>query len=222
MQRCFVRASFKGTNYHGWQIQPNEISVQQVIEDALSVLLQETISVTGAGRTDAGVHASCYIFHFDSEKLWADSAKLIYRLNRILPFDIAIQKIWNVPPDAHARFSAVSRTYKYYVSLVKNPFTDDTELYMSAAPSVDLMNEAAKMIFQYTDFTSFSRLHSDVKTNICIVQHAMWTSENNRLIFTIKADRFLRNMVRAIVGTLLKVGTGKLSLTDFRNIIEAK
>jgi tRNA pseudouridine38-40 synthase len=222
MHRYFVQLSFKGTQYHGWQIQPNAISVQEVIENAFSTLLQEKVEVTGAGRTDTGVHASFFVLHFEVEKEINDLQKMIFSLNSFLPPDIAIQKIWKVPAEAHARFSALSRTYKYYITSVKNPFTIETVYYFRGNPDMQKMNEAAQILFEYNDFTSFSRLHTDVKTNFCKILRAEWTREGDQLIFTIKADRFLRNMVRAIVGTLLEVGKGKISVADFRKIIEKK
>ena len=220
MHRYFAQLSFKGTSYHGWQIQPNAVSVQEVLEKAFSTILQEEISVVGAGRTDTGVHASFYVLHFDtSEEIW-DYQKLVFRLNSFLPPDIAIQKIWQVPAGVHARFSAVSRTYHYYITTEKNPFQTETAFYYHSKPDVGKMNEAAKILFEYDDFTSFSRLHTNVKTNLCKIYQAEWVIEDEILIFKIKADRFLRNMVRAIVGTLLEVGKGKLSVENFRNIIE--
>lgn len=222
MKRYFLQISYKGTNYHGWQIQPNAISVQEVVEKTLSTVLRETIEVVGAGRTDTGVHASFFVLHFDMEKDIREPENLLYKLNSLLPYDIACQKIWLVEPDLHARFSAVSRTYKYYISTQKNPFKTDTSFKYLLALNIDQMNEAARILAEYEDFTSFSRLHTDVKTNNCKILWAQWEVVNTQLIFTIKADRFLRNMVRAIVGTLLEVGKGKLSLSDFRKIIEAK
>jgi tRNA pseudouridine38-40 synthase len=222
MQRYFVQLSFKGTNYHGWQIQPNAHSLQGIIEEAFSTLLREESAVVGAGRTDTGVHASFFVMHFDSEKKGLNLQKLVFRLNRFLPSDIAIQKIWMVPPFAHARFSAISRAYKYYISREKNPFRIETSYTYTGFLDVEKMNRAASILFEFEDFTSFSRLHTDVKTNNCKIFQAFWKEENDQLIFTIKADRFLRNMVRAIVGTLLKVGKGKISENDFRKIIEQK
>jgi tRNA pseudouridine38-40 synthase len=222
MYRYFAQLSFKGTRYHGWQIQPHAVSVQETVEKALSTILREEISVVGAGRTDTGVHALFYILHFDvSEEIW-NPQKLVFRLNSFLPPDVAIQKIWSVPKELHARFSAVSRTYHYYITTEKNPFQTETAFYYHSKLDLDKMNEAAKILFEYDDFTSFSRLHTDVKTNLCKIFQAEWESEGKMLIFKIKADRFLRNMVRAIVGTLLEVGKGKLTLEDFRKIIEQK
>jgi tRNA pseudouridine38-40 synthase len=221
-QRYFIQLSYKGTNYHGWQIQPNAVSVQEVMEKALSTILREEISVVGAGRTDTGVHASFFVLHFDSEKSNFDQINLVYKLNRFLPPDIAVSKIFRVNREAHARFSAISRTYKYYISSEKNPFRIDTSYHYAVSLDVQKMNEAASILFDYEDFTSFSRLHTDVKTNNCKICHAEWSREGDQLIFTIKADRFLRNMVRAVVGTLLEVGRGKLSVKEFRQIIEMK
>lgn len=221
-QRYFLQLSFKGTNFHGWQIQPNAISVQETIEKALSVLLHEEISVTGAGRTDTGVHALFFILHFDSVNANLEEKTLVHKLNRFLHGDIAVQKVWKVGEGAHARFSAVSRTYKYFISTVKNPFQTETSFLYNGMLDVGKMNEAAKVLFEFEDFTSFSRLHTDVKTNLCQIYQAEWIFHENQLIFTIKANRFLRNMVRAIVGTLLEVGKGKLTVDGFRNIIEKK
>ena len=221
-QRYFIQCSYNGTNYHGWQIQPNAISVQEVLEDTLTTILREKISVVGAGRTDTGVHASFFILHFDSEISEIDSGKMVYKLNSFLPHDIAVQKIWKVDGEMHARFSALSRTYKYFISTKKNPFQTETTYKYLKPLDISKMNEAAKVLFDYEDFTSFSRLHSDVKTNNCKIYLAEWSQKNNQLVFTIKADRFLRNMVRAIVGTLMEVGQGKLSVDDFKKIIELK
>lgn len=220
-QRFFLQISYNGTHYHGWQYQPNAVSVQEFLEKALSTILREKISVVGAGRTDTGVHASFFVLHFESENENLDS-NLVYKLNSFLPNDIAIQKIWKVNADLHARFSAVSRTYKYFISTAKNPFNTQFSFQYTLPLDVDKMNEAAKVLFEYGDFTSFSRLHTDVKTNNCKIFRAEWSSDNNQLIFTIRADRFLRNMVRAIVGTLLEVGRGKISVSDFKKIIESK
>ena len=222
LQRYFLQISYKGANYHGWQVQPNAASVQEVMERVLSTLLHESINTVGAGRTDAGVHASFFMLHFDTEKADINSENFIYRLNSFLPNDVAVQQIKKVKNDAHARFSAVSRTYKYYLTTEKNPFTTETVYRCKQKPDMKMMNEAAKILFEYVDFTSFSRLHTNVKTNDCKIYQAEWVEEENMLIFKIKADRFLRNMVRAIVGTLLEVGKGKLSKDDFRRIIEKK
>ncbi len=221
-QRYFLQLSYKGTNYHGWQVQPNAVSVQEVMEKALSTLLREEISVTGAGRTDTGVHASFFVLHFNSENEDIKPVNLVYKLNSFLPCDIAVQRLWKVTPDAHARFGALSRTYEYIISTEKDPFT--TEISYKYTKDLDLgkMNKAACILFDFDDFTSFSRLHTDVKTNNCKIMQAEWKKQEGKLVFTIKADRFLRNMVRAIVGTLLEVGKGKMSVENFREVIKAK
>ncbi len=221
MKRYFIYLSYNGRNYCGWQIQPNGISVQQKLEKSLSILLQESISIVGAGRTDSGVHAACMIAHFDSEKNIGLS--LCKKLNGILPNDIAISKIVEVTPDAHARFDAISRTYKYYVTTKKDPFRENFAYRIPFSLDFELMNKAAETLFDYEDFTSFSKLHTDVKTNNCKIIYAQWTQESDSLwVFTIQANRFLRNMVRAIVGTLLEAGRGKITIEDFRKIIEQK
>lgn len=221
MQRYFVQLSYKGTNYHGWQVQPNALTVQELVEKAFSTVLREKIAVTGAGRTDTGVHASFFIFHFDSQDHEIDTEKLVYRLNGYLPPDIALQRIWKVPDDAHARFSAISRTYKYFIHSKKDPFKTDLSYFYTGTLDIDKMNAGAGILKDYRDFTSFSRLHTDVKTNLCRILYAQWEKEDDNLIFTIEADRFLRNMVRAITGTLLQIGRGMLSVEEFRGIIEA-
>ena len=219
--RFFIYFSYDGARYHGWQIQPNGISVQEVLGKALSTLLREPIEVTGAGRTDAGVNASMMVAHFDCQQT-TDNGQLAYRLNKLLPSDIAVQKIVPVTPDAHARFSATSRTYHYYIITAKTPF--EPYAYRFPQPlDFDKMNEAAQTLFDYTDFTSFSKLHTDVKTNNCRIMFAQWEQVSPiKWQFTITADRFLRNMVRAIVGTLLDVGRGVLTIEQFREIIEKK
>lgn len=222
MQRYFVRLSFKGTLYNGWQVQPNAPSVQEVIEKAFSTILREKISVVGAGRTDTGVHASFFVLHFDSSDENIDAENLVLRMNSFLPPDIALQKIWKVSPGLHARFSAVSRTYHYYITTEKNPFATETAFYYRGKLNVKKMNEAAGILHEYSDFTSFSRLHTDVKSNLCKVFFAEWVWEKDILVFKIKASRFLRNMVRAIIGTLLEVGKEKISPEDFRDIINKK
>lgn len=219
--RYFIYLSYDGARYHGWQIQPNGISVQEVLNKALSTLLREPIEVTGAGRTDAGVNASLMVAHFDCQQT-TDNGQLTYRLNKLLPPDIVIHKIQQVKDDAHARFSATSRTYHYYIVTEKSPF--EPYAYRFPQPlDFDKMNEAAKTLFDYIDFTSFSKLHTDVKTNNCHIITARWEQLSPiKWQFTITADRFLRNMVRAIVGTLLDVGRGVLTIEQFREIIEKK
>lgn len=220
--RYFLELAYDGTHYHGWQNQPNAISVQEVLEKSLTLLLSQPIKIVGAGRTDTGVHAKQMFAHFDCEQKINKS--FINRLNRFLPNDIAILDVFPVKENSHARFDAVSRQYKYYISLRKNPFHYPTAWQFSKMDlDIDLMNKAAKTLKIYTDFTSFSKLHTDVKTNNCKIFNAEWYYvEPNLLCFEIRADRFLRNMVRAIVGTLVEVGKNKISLEEFETIIENK
>jgi len=219
--RYFIQLAYKGTNFHGWQIQPDAISVQEVIEKALSTKLQDKIALTGAGRTDTGVHASFFIAHFDTNKTF-DFDKLLYGLNHLVGKDISIIKLYKVPEHSHARFDATSRTYQYRISLTKNPFLQETTSLFSKKLNIGLMNEACKFLFNYIDFTSFSKVHTDTKTNNCTITEAYWEQKEDLLVFTITADRFLRNMVRAIVGTLLEVGISKIKVSDFKLIIEAQ
>ncbi|MDX9725594.1 MAG: tRNA pseudouridine(38-40) synthase TruA [Bacteroidales bacterium] len=220
MTRYFIFISFKGTYYHGWQLQPNSISVQETLGEALSLILGEKIAVTGAGRTDAGVHARLFCAHFDSVKDdLAPGSNIIFRLNRFLPGDISVTEIRKVMPDAHARFSAISRTYEYNVSFEKDPFMEESSWHIHGMPDISLMNVAAGKLLLHDDFTSFCKLHSDNKNNKCVVYEAGWTASENMLIFKIKANRFLRNMVRAITGTLIDVGRGKITPDEFESII---
>ena len=221
--RYFIFISYKGTSYHGWQIQPNSVTVQKVLDEALSIVFSEKISTIGAGRTDAGVHAMIFCAHFDSISPDLSTIKnLIFRLNRYLPDDISVTSIKKVVPDANARYSAISRTYKYYISRIKDPFFDNSSWFLHGKIDVAAMNEACRLLLNHSDFTSFSKLHSNTKTNICKIYSAMWEEEDNRLVFTVKADRFLRNMVRAIVGTMVEIGFGKMNLNEFDEIILAK
>lgn len=223
VQRYFVELSYKGTNYCGWQIQPNANTVQAELEKALSTLLRTDISTTGAGRTDTGVHASFFVAHFDSvQKNLNWDQKFLISLNELLPKDIAVKEIVAVVPEAHARFSALSRTYEYRISRFKDPFSLDSSWLFKAPLDVDAMKEASSTLLYFSDFTSFSKLGSDVKTNNCKIFFALWESQQSQLVFTIRADRFLRNMVRAIVGTLIDVGRGKTSVEGFQRIIKAK
>ena len=220
--RYFIYLSYDGSNYHGWQIQPNATSVQQCLNEALSTLLRLRIEVTGAGRTDAGVHAHSMVAHFDINQE-VDSSWLTVKLNRLLPQDIAIQKIVKVKDEAHARFDAKSRTYHYWIYTKKNPFSRHYATRITYPLDFVKMNQAAAVLLEVSDFTSFSKLHTDTKTNICHVTHAQWTRINDDLWqFEITADRFLRNMVRAIVGTLVQVGRGLLTLDDFKRVIASK
>lgn len=223
MKRYFITFSYNGKNYVGWQIQPNGVSVQQVLRDALSTVLREPVEVVGAGRTDAGVHARKMVAHVDFSGKRFDSMRLVRNLNSLLPRDIAVHEIREVKPDAHARFSALSRTYKYYLTTEKDPFLHDFTYRVFFQPDIDTMNALCGVLKEYEDFTSFSRLHTDVKTNNCRISEAYWEQEDTtRFTFTITADRFLRNMVRAIVGTLLEAGRGRLDERGLRRIIEAK
>ena len=222
LNRYFIYLGYSGKNYCGWQVQPNGDTVQQQLENSLSTVLQKNIATTGAGRTDAGVHARLMVAHFDSEDPLVDLPFWAEKLNRLLPKDIAVYRIVPVIENAHARFDATSRTYKYYITTRKDPFNSDYVYKICNELNFDTMNQACTTLFEYVDFTSFSKLHTDVKTNNCKIMRAGWEKENNVWVFTIQADRFLRNMVRAIVGTLLEVGRGKLSVDEFRRIIEQK
>lgn len=221
-QRYFIELAYKGTHFHGWQVQPNAVSVQESLEKALSTILREPIAVTGAGRTDTGVHARYYVAHFNSEKETLDHPDFTHKLNSFLSKDLVIFSLTKVHPDAHARFDAVSRTYHYFLNLRKDPFALETSWHFHVQPNVELMNAASRILFDYTDFTSFSKLHTDVKTNNCKIYQAEWTQQGTNIVFTVKADRFLRNMVRALVGTIVEVGIGKIDLDEFRQIIEKK
>lgn len=220
--RYFIHLAYKGTNYHGWQIQPNAISVQEKLNHALSTILREEINIVGAGRTDTGVHASGFFAHFDLENTIEDFQKLVFKLNTFLPYDISVFNIFPVKPRAHARFDAISRTYKYYVTLKKDPFMREFSYYLYKDVDITKMNKACTLLFNYKDFTSFSKANTQTKTNLCDIYEAYWEKENpQKLVFTIKANRFLRNMVRAIVGTQIEVGQNKLSIEGFKNVIES-
>jgi tRNA pseudouridine38-40 synthase len=223
MFRYFIFLQFKGTDFHGWQKQPNAVTVQQILDEQLSVLFQEKIETTGAGRTDTGVHALDFAAHFDTScSLPVDRSQFLYKINCLLPKSIAVFDIKPVSADANARFDAISRTYKYFISISKDPFTSEFAYFYPWTLDLGKMNIACKKLFDYTDFTSFSKLHTDVKTNNCQIREATWTNSGNQLVFTITADRFLRNMVRAIVGTMIDVGKGKITPIDFCRIIEKK
>lgn len=219
--RYFLRLSYHGKEYHGWQRQPRAISVQQVIEDSLSTLLRTTTAIVGAGRTDSGVHASEMIAHMDVLGP-LDTKKLLYRLNAFMPKDIAIQNVFPVKDNAHARFDAISRSYIYKVVQEKDPFQTDFAYFVTADLDVNLMNIAAKKLLQYTDFECFSKSNTDVKTYNCKLKEAVWVRNGEVLEFRITADRFLRNMVRAIVGTLLEIGKGQKNISDLDAIIASK
>ena len=219
--RYFIALSYNGKAYHGWQIQPNAVTVQETIEDALSKLLNIKLGITGAGRTDTGVHASQMFAHFDVE-FEVDTEQLAYKLNSFLPKDIAIHSIFKVNTDAHSRFSATRRSYDYKIALQKNVFMYDYAYYMHQELNVERMNKAANVLLKYSDFQCFSKSNTDVKTYNCRIDYAQWRQDHNMLIFTISADRFLRNMVRAIVGTLVNIGLGKLEIEDMHRIIKSK
>lgn len=222
--RYFLKLSYNGAPFHGWQSQPNAVSVQQTVEESLSVILRHDTSIVGAGRTDTGVNARMMYAHFDAKKI-EDPKRFLLSLNRLCGPSIAIDDLIVVPADAHARFDATEREYKYFVTFRKSPFLSSFSWFAPNLLDVDAMNEAAAMLLEVKDFTSFAKLHSDTKTNICDVRRADWTPWDNAygvpgIVFTITADRFLRNMVRAVVGTLVDVGRGKLSLKDFQEIID--
>jgi tRNA pseudouridine38-40 synthase len=220
--RYFIFISYKGTSYHGWQVQPNSVTVQKILDNALSLILGEEISTTGAGRTDTGVHAAYFCAHFDSSSpLLSSDEGLIFKLNRFLPPDISIISVNKVRPDANARFSAISRTYKYFISRKKDPFAEGSSWYLYGDIDTAMMNDACKILEKNSDFKCFSKLHSNNKTNICRIYKAVWMAADNRIVFTIKADRFLRNMVRSIVGTMVEIGYGKMSLQEFEELIIA-
>ena len=228
--RFFITLSYDGARYHGWQIQPNGPSIQEKLQWALSTLLRDEIQVTGAGRTDAGVHASMMVAHFDFSGKWEEGSgdslncsQLAYKLNRLLPQDIAVQSVKPVSDDMHARFSAIARTYHYYIHTEKDPFLRTTSCELHYPLDFDKMNEAAALLLTYEDFGAFCKAHSDVKTTLCHVTVARWHQTSpSSWYFEITANRFLRNMVRAVVGTLIDVGRGRLLIDDFRKVIEGK
>lgn len=223
MSRYFIRLSYRGAPFHGWQIQPNAVSVQEEVEKALSTVFRAPVSIVGAGRTDTGVNARTMYAHFDYDGILPEKNRFLVSLNRLVGRDIAIHDIFPVADDAHARFDATERTYKYFVAFEKTPFFYPLSWYCPHGLDLDKMNEAAKLLIVTEDFTSFAKLHSDTKTNICKVKHAEWTMEGDSMaVFTISADRFLRNMVRAIVGTLVDVGRGKMTLNELKEVIEKK
>lgn len=243
MARYFITLSYDGTRYHGWQVQPNGVSVQEVLQDALSKLLRQQIDVTGAGRTDAGVHARMMVAHFDMEGTLpamttvasspAATAgdeyerlqlrQLVYKLNRLLPQDIAVQRIEAVAPEMHARYSATSRTYRYYIHTQKDPYLRQYSCMLHYQLDFGLMNEAAKVLMQYDDFAAFCKSHTDVKTTLCHVTRAEWVQTSpTQWYFVITANRFLRNMVRAVVGTLIEVGRHRMTVERLHQVIQGR
>ncbi len=219
--RYFLELSYDGTPYHGWQRQPNAVSIQEVLENALSIILRVKTEIVGAGRTDTGVHAKQIMAHFDyHDSLDYDDFR--YKLNSILPTQIAVQCLYKVRDDAHARFDAVSRSYEYYMHTQKDPFVSNRSYYFKKPLDVDLMNEAAKLLLNYTNFKCFSKSKTDVKTYNCTITEAIWERNEDHLVFKITANRFLRNMVRAIVGTLVEIGLQKLDVNDLIEIIKSE
>jgi tRNA pseudouridine38-40 synthase len=222
VKRYFIELSYNGGAYHGWQRQPNAISVQHVLEESLSKLLRENISILGAGRTDTGVHARQMFAHFDLTTVIENPKELVFLLNGFLPNDIAIKKIHRVISSAHARFDASERSYEYHIATVKDPFYAAFHHYLKNKPDIDLMNQATKILLAYEDFKCFSRSNTDVKTFLCNIKTAEWRIEGTSLVFYIRANRFLRNMVRAIVGTLLEIGFKKRAVEDMESIIKSR
>lgn len=218
--RYFIELSYNGKTYHGWQVQPNAITVQQVLQSSLSTLLKEDVVMVGAGRTDAGVHASQLFAHFDYDSELPDN--FVFRCNALLPQDISIRDIFKVKNEAHARFDALSRTYHYRISTVKNVFNYDYAYALQRSLDVNAMNEACEILLEYNDFQCFSKVNTDVKTYYCKLMKAQWTINGDELLFEIKADRFLRNMVRAIVGTLVNIGLGKMKVEQLHHILKSK
>lgn len=219
--RYFIELAYKGTNYHGWQYQPDANSVQETLNKALSLLLKTVIDIVGAGRTDTGVHAKQMFAHFDFENE-VDIPQLIHKLNSFLTKDIAILNILKVSDEAHARFDATKRTYEYHIHTIKDVFENEGSYQFQLPLDIDKMNEACEILFKHNDFECFSKVNTDVHTFNCVIFEANWKKNGNKLVFTISADRFLRNMVRAIVGTMINIGIGKISLADFEKIIDSK
>ena len=222
LTRYFIELSYNGSAYHGWQRQPNAISIQQVLEEALSRLARNKITLLGAGRTDTGVHALQMFAHFDVSHKIANTKELIFHLNGFLKDDIYVKGIRQVKPKANARFDATARYYEYHISTAKDPFHSQFHYYLKNQPDIDMMNEAAKSLLLHKDFKCFSRTNTDVKTFLCEIKKAVWKQEGSSLIFYISSNRFLRNMVRSIVGTLLEVGYKKRKVEDIDDLIRSK
>lgn len=219
--RYFIELSYDGSGYHGWQQQSNANTVQGVLTNCVSTYLRKEVKLTGCGRTDTGVHANQFFAHFDVDSA-IDESQASFNLNNMLPKDIAIQRIFEVADDLHARFSPLSRTYHYYIHQKKNPFIREHSYYFTGQLDLDKMNEGCQMLFEFKDFTSFSKVNTDTKTNDCEIMEARWELSSNGIVFIVKANRFLRNMVRALVGTMIDVGTEKMSVSDFGDVIESK
>ncbi len=220
--RYFLSLAYDGTNYHGWQIQPNAITVQAVLNDALSKITRESVNVVGCGRTDTGVHASFYVLHFDIHSIIENHDKFLYHLNAVLPADIAIYEISRVQNELHARFDAVARQYHYFFALNHHPFLNKFSKRLTQIPDVELLNKAAGIVLKNDDFSSFCKAHAANKTNICKIEISRWCIRDDFLIYEVKADRFLRNMVRALTGTMLEIGLGKRPLSELQQIFDAK
>jgi tRNA pseudouridine38-40 synthase len=223
--RYFLQIAYKGTNYHGWQLQPNATSVQDVFNKCLSLQLSEEIYCVGCGRTDTGVHAKKFFLHFDSENDLNQIPNFLHKLNVFLPKDIVVEKVFKAKPEAHARFSATERTYQYFINLKKDPFSLDYATFIHYKPDVEKMNEAAALLLHYEDFEAFSKVSEDQAHHRCNITFAKWElleKSEDKLIFKITANRFLRGMVRLVVGTLLQVGRGKITIEKFREILEGK
>jgi len=219
--RYFIEFAYRGTRYHGWQYQPNALSVQEVLTKAMNILFCDDFDLVAAGRTDAGVHASSMYAHFDTEQEF-NAAQMIQKLNSFLPEDITVYRFFDVSDQAHARFDAVSRSYEYHIHTFKNSFLKGLSWYHFRPLDIEKMNQAAKILLEYEDFECFSKAHTDVFSFDCTISNAHWEQKNDCLIFHITANRFLRNMVRAIVGTLIYVGSGKIAVEDVRKIIQSK
>ena len=222
MPRYFLKIAYDGSQFHGWQKQANAHSIQEEVENALGILLRDRIPVIGCGRTDTGVHAREFFLHFDIQENVKDVQNTIFRLNQILPKSIAVLELLLVTESAHARFDATGRVYRYFIVHEKSPFNQNYAAFYPKGLDISNMNKACSLLVKYKDFTSFSKLHTDTHTNDCIISHAKWEWKDDQLVFEIKANRFLRNMVRAIVGTCLEVGRDKMSLVDFKSVIESK
>ncbi|SDZ90145.1 tRNA pseudouridine(38-40) synthase TruA [Psychroflexus halocasei] len=217
--RYKITLSYWGKHYHGWQFQPNQVNLQQTFEEALSLAFQEKINIVGAGRTDTGVSAKKYIAHFDTDQTINNKDKFIFKINTLLPADIALQNIEKTRDNFHARFDANERTYQYQVTQLKNPFLIDSAYFIKNKIDFDIMNEACEILKKHTNFKAFSKVKTNVYTFNCEIYEAKWFAKDDYYIFEIKANRFLRNMVRAIVGTLIEVGLHKINLNDFEKII---
>ena len=221
-QRYFIELAYDGSNYHGWQVQPNALTVQEILDNALTTVLRQPIATTGCGRTDTGVHARQFFAHFESLALGIGHLSLVNSLNGVLPSDIGIKRVIDVHPDAHARFDATLRSYEYHVHFGKDPFKVNRSWELRDRPDMDLMNTAAQILFEYTDFSCFSKSNTQTFTNNCKISRAEWVENDNGLVFHISADRFLRNMVRAIVGTLMAIGRKEIAPEGIREIIASK